>query len=334
MRRIMLLTVAIALVSGCSSGHRELELGIKRVALNLAFADEGKAEPVPPKVVYQLIPAPPGLVDSAPATPPARLPSFELPAFITCPKASEGATPEQAVLRLASRSPAAGTYPRRNVGKVHVDGGVLPLDLPYPPFSLWEFGASTPIEVPPDPTGAIAPGGTGDEYTIKKSLTPDYVITETFRRTPTEIQLVKRETLANGVTTTIQPSPPVTYYSFGAENDEWRTAGLDQATSTAMLITGKIIKREVVDVCGTLVDTYQAQITEETVNLDTGEVSGSDPSASSYIDVAPQLGGLVIKEDIHSVTHTRDPKSGAPLTISFTYVSTTSTVEPVPPGLI
>ena len=138
MKRAVLLTVAIAMVSGCSTGHKELELGIKRIALSLAFADEDKAEPVPPNVVYQLIPAPPGLVEDAPVTPPVRLPSFELPAFIRCPKAPEGGAPEHAVLRLASRSPAAGKYPRLNTGKIHVDGGLFPLDLPYPPFSLWE----------------------------------------------------------------------------------------------------------------------------------------------------------------------------------------------------
>ncbi|MEN3272545.1 MAG: hypothetical protein V7636_1306, partial [Actinomycetota bacterium] len=63
MRRIVLLVLATALVAGCSTGHRDLELGIKRVALALAFADEDKAQPVAPKVVYQLIPAPPALVD-------------------------------------------------------------------------------------------------------------------------------------------------------------------------------------------------------------------------------------------------------------------------------
>jgi hypothetical protein len=123
-------------------------------------------------------------------------------------------------------------------------------------------------------------------------------------------------------------------YQFGVENDEWRSAAVDTDTSTAILITGKILEREVVDVCGTLVDTYRAQYTEELVNLDTGEVSGTDPSATSLINVAPQLGALVVKEDMHLVSHVRDAKSGAPLTISMTYVSTASSTEPVPPGLL
>jgi hypothetical protein len=334
MRRIIMLVLVTALVGGCSTGHHELELGIKRVALSLAFADEDKAVPVAPKVVYQLIPAPPALVASAPSTPPVQLPSFELPAFITCPKAVDGGAPDQAVLRLATHSPAAGKYPRRNEGKIHVEGALVPIDLPYPPFSLWEFSDPKEITIPGDPTGAFTPPAKGDEYTIKKSLTPDFYVTETFRRTPTEILLLKRETVANGTTTVLTPSPPVTYYSFGVENDEWRSAGIDQDTSTSMLITGKIIKREVIDVCGRLVDTYRAQITEESVNLDTGEVSGSDPSTPSYINVAPQFGGLVVREDIHSTTHARDAKSGAPVTITLNYLSTTSTIDPVPPGFL
>jgi hypothetical protein len=334
MRRIVLFTIAGALFAGCGTGDRELELGIKRVALSLAFADEGKAEPVAPKVVYQLIPAPPALVASATATPPAALPPFEPPAFISCPAAPAGSSPERAVLRLATAPPPAGTYPRRNTGKIHVEGGLAPLDLPYPPLSLWEFSASTPVDVPGDPTGAVAPPEKDDQYTVKKSLTPDFFVIETLQRTSTGINLLKRETSANGTTSVFTPSPPVTVYQFGVENEEWRSAGVDQETSTAMLVTGKIVKREVVDVCGTLVDTYQAQYTEELVNLDTGEVSGTDPATPSTIDVAPQLGALVIKEDMHSTMRVRDEESGAPITITFTYVSTAASTEPVPPGFL
>jgi hypothetical protein len=329
-----MLVVAVGLIAGCSTGHKELELGIKRVALSLAFADDAKAEPVAPKVVYQLIPAPPGLVAAAPDALPATLPSFELPAFISCPKAPAGSSPDRAVLRLATTPPAAGKYPRRNTGKIHVEGGLFPIDLPYPPFSLWEFGESTPVDVAGDPSGALVRPETDDEYTIKKVLTPEFFVTETFRRTSTNIVLLERTTTTNGTTTTFTPSPPVAVYQFGVENDEWRSAGVDQKTSTSMLVTGKIVKREVVDVCGSLVDTYLAQYTEELVNLDTGEVSGTDPATPSYIAVAPQLSGLVIKEDIHSTTHVRDKKTGAPITITLQYVSTTSTVEPVPPGFL
>ena len=334
MRRIVMLATVVALVAGCSTGHKELELGIKRVALSLAFADEAKAQPVPPKVVYQLLPAPPGLVASAPDTLPVELPPFELPAFIRCPAAPAGSSPDQAVLRLATKPPAAGKYPRRNTGKIHVEGGLFPLDLPYPPFSIWDFGESKKVDMPGDPSGAFVKPETDDEYTVKKSLTPEFFVIETFRRTSTGIVLLKRETTANGTTTTFTPSPPVTMYEFGVENDDWQSAGVDQETSMSMLVTGKIVKREVVDVCGTLVDTYQAQYTEELVNLDTGEVSGSDPSTPSYINVAPQFGALVIKEDIHSTTHVRDAKSGAPITITLEYVSTASSIDPVPSGLL
>lgn len=334
MRRLVLLTLAATLITGCSTGNRELELGIKRVALSLAFADEDKAQPVPPKIVYQLIPAPPELVASAPETPPAILPSFELPAFIRCPKADLRGAPEKAVLRLATSVPAPGKYPRRNTGKIRVEGGLVPLDLPYPPFSLWEYGAATRIDVPGDPTGAVTKPETDDEFTVKKMLTPEFFTVETLRRTSTGIVLVKRESTANGVKTVFTPQPSPTVYQYGVENDEWRSAGVDTSTSTSILITGKINKREVVDVCGTLVDTYQATYTEELVNLDTGEVSGTDPTTTSFISVAPQFGGQVIKEDMRTVSRVRDPKSGSPLTITLTYVSTASTIEPIPPGLL
>ena len=334
MRRTVLLVLTIALVGGCSRGSESFELGIKRVALSLAFADEDKAEPVAPNVVYQLIPAPPGLVDAAPDVVPTELPSFELPPFVSCPAAHAGASPDQAVLRVAAKPPAAGKYPRRNTGTIHVEGALLPIDLPYPPFSVWEYSESTPVEIEADPTGALSPARTEDEYTVRKSLTPDFFVVETLRRTATGISLLKRETTANGTTTTLVPSPPVVVYQFGVENEEWRSAGVDQETSTAMLVVGKIVEREVIDVCGRLIDTYQATFTEEVVNLDTGETSGSRPGVTNTINVAPHLGAQVIREDIHSTARARDPETGAPITIEFDYVSTTSSVDPIPPGFL
>ena len=79
------------------------------------------------------------------------------------------------MLRLATKPPPPGKYPRRNTGKIHVEGALIPIDLPYPPFSLWEFGESKAVDMPADPSGALVKPETDDEYTVKKALTPDFL---------------------------------------------------------------------------------------------------------------------------------------------------------------
>jgi hypothetical protein len=84
----------------------------------------------------------------------------------------------------------------------------------------------------------------------------------------------------------------------------------------------------VIDVCGTLVDTFQISYVEQVVNLRNGETSGTNETAPSTIYFAPQFGGLVVQEDMHTIQRTTDP-DGAPLVIRFDYVSTLTSVAPV-----
>ena len=331
-RSSVALLCALALVA-CSTPDRKVELGVKRVALSLAFAEQELAEPVAPRVLYQLVPAPPGLIESAPITPPAQI-DFELPAYLTCPAAPDGAVAPVAAKRVAVAPPPAGTYPRRNTGTVTLEGGVIPINLPFPPFSLWEYGTPTPTEVTPS---AVAGTATqvpaepmpADEYDVVKTLTPEFTITERLRRTPNGIEMLKRTTRANGVETVFTPEPPIIIHQFQVEGERWVSSGVDRETSAAMLFEATIQSRELVDVCGTMVDTYRVTFTEQLVNLDTGEVSGSQPGDASTYNIAPHFGGLIVREDVHSTFQTHDPNTGTPIVVRFDYVSTTSTMEPV-----
>jgi len=331
-RRAVVIVLATALLASCGRGPEDFEVGVKRVALALAFAEEELAEPVSPHVIRQLVPAPPEVDFSNP--PPVEEVVFEFDNPLDCPAAPPGAAPAQAVQRAVTSPPAAGPYLRHNEGTVEVTGGVIPLTLPFPPLTRWEVGESEAIPRQPGPFAGgpldTTPPGNNHELDIRKVIIENaFVVTDRVRITHAEIQLLSRTTEASGTTTVFSPDPPITLYQFAVEGTTWRSAGVDTETDTAMLVQGTIQRREVVDVCGERIDTYRVSMTESVVNLQTGETSGTDADRPNVYNVAPHHGGLVIREDVRSTTRARDPESGAPVIVLLEYVSTINAVEPV-----
>jgi hypothetical protein len=110
----------------------------------------------------------------------------------------------------------------------------------------------------------------------------------------------------------------------------WRSAGVDKARRTALSIEGSIESAQPVDLCGELVDSYRVVTKETFANLATGESSGTDTDASNVYNVATQLGGLLIRTELHYTQQTRDPKSGTPILVSYDYTSTLDRARPKP----
>jgi hypothetical protein len=331
-QRLVALVVSLASVAAaCGGGGEEsIELGIKRVALSLSFSEEELAVPVPPNVITRIVPAPPGTdftVPSAPVTAP------DLAAlFPQCGTAPEGAPPAEAVARTVTSPPQTGRYLRHNKGTITINGA-LPITLPYPPFSAWEVPAIEEIDRPAnDGVPFIVdpiPAGTDYVVDLKKVIIPGFEITDRLQISATDIKLLQRTTVSGEDTTTFTPDPPVTLYTFGAEGTTWRSAGLDTETGTSMFLQGTIVSREVVDVCGTPIDTYRVEVTEQLVNLNTGDISGTPPGGEpSYYNYAPQLGGYVLREDVLSQVTTRDPATGVPVQATLDYVSTANATGP------
>ena len=96
-----------------------------------------------------------------------------------------------------------------------------------------------------------------------------------------------------------------------------------------MVVNGKIEKREVVDTCGELVDTYRITLSETMVNLATGETSGTPQDEPNVYNVATQYGGMIVREDVH-YTQTTTTADGTPVVLEFDYVSTLDDIEPKP----
>jgi len=166
------------------------------------------------------------------------------------------------------------------------------------------------------------------QFTVTKSLAPGFTVTEKYEMGAEALLLLERETDAGGVITRFRTDPPLEYFRFGAEGDDWTSAGADAENGFGVVIQGRISDRQVIDVCGTLVDTFVISYTEQVVNLANGETSGTNATEESVIYFAPQFGGLVVQEEVHTIQRTEDP-DGSPLVIRFDYVSTLTSTDPV-----
>lgn len=331
MRRSLLLPslVGVALAA-CSTGDGgALELGVRRLALDIAFVDEDAAPAAEPEVIVRLVPAPPQVlepgfdfstidtVEPEPVLPPP-------PEFALCPTAAPEETIELAASPAILDPVAPGSYLRSNTGTIAITGAGVPLALPYPFLTVWEVGEATEGEVP---ATAVDPAASATEFTVTKRIAPGFEVTETFQIGAEALLLVERITVANGAETRFRTSPPLEFFAFGAEGDSWTSAGADLDNGFGVVIQGVIEDRKVVDVCGDLVDTFAINYTEQVVDLESGEVSGTSADEPSYIYFAPQFGGLVVREDLH-LTQRTELEDGSPVLIDYDYVSTITSVEP------
>lgn len=131
--------------AGCGGDSDPLELGLRRVSLDLAFKDAEKAPPLEPQRVVKIVEYfdeefadfeeeesvdPPRPRITAPRRPP------EPP----CLEAAPGDTPDQPVYGVVEEPPKEGSYRRRNTGSIAIETQALPpITLPYPPLTLWDL---------------------------------------------------------------------------------------------------------------------------------------------------------------------------------------------------
>jgi hypothetical protein len=330
-RLIAALLAASCLAAACGSGGKPpFEFGIRPIALNLAFKEPELAKPVAPNVIVKVIPAPPGIDTGADLSPYETDPGEPAPPIVyppatpECPKAPEGSGPVDPVTFAVEAPPKAGTYRRHNVGTITVTGGPFPFTLPFPFTSAWTVSKPESITTT-DPLGTAT---TVIQYEVRKTLAPNFVVTDRFEIRKDRIVLMKRITKTDAGETMFVPSPAIDFFVFGQEGDSWNSGGVDLERGTSMVIQGKIEAREVIDVCGTVYDSFRVSSSETTVDLETGDTSGTAQDDPNIYNVATQFGGLVIAEDVHATYTTKDPKSGSPLVIEFEYLSTVDSVEP------
>ncbi len=331
-QRILGLVVVIGLTAGaCGGSERDsLQFGIRRLALDLAFVDEDAAAPLTAEVIQRIIPFDgetfPDGEFAAPLPPRRSDPDGDLaiPAF--CPEADADATVPTPASPSIIDPPSPGVYPRRNTGSVEITSAGLPITLPYPPFSAWTISKAE-LRTRPGALGSSGVTPPARQYTVTKSLGEGFSTVERFELGAEALLLLERVTTTNGVVTTFRPDPPLEFFRFGAEGDDYTSSGVDTTNGYAGAIQGVITDRAVIDVCGELTDTFVIRFTEIVVNLRTGELSGTNEAAPTTLFFAPQHGGLVIREDVHTIQRTTGP-DGEPLVARFDYVSTMLGTKP------
>lgn len=369
-KRLVTLLVACSAVAGACGGGGEapLEIGFRRVALDLAFKDAEKAVPVEPQTIIRRFvdaetqyrfqeqvvsePRDPVVVRRVRVLPPPQ-PKRE------CPTAPEGATPDYPTFAVIKDPPTVGSYPRHNEGKLTIALAASTFDVPVPALSTWDIPrvdfvtASTTasdrdVETL-DPPDAVRANKTLfpeiPEFELTRRLMPGYSQTDTYRYTYTGasggdfLYLVKRVTVARGQERVFEPSPPIRIVRLNVTEGDMASAGVvhggvDTKTNLAMTVQSQIVERELVDVCGEIADTYRVQIKENIVDLSKTppEVSGNEGESSNFINIQFDKGLLIVREEVNSTLRTTTEILGqqVPLTVTYNYTSTLDSLVPKP----
>lgn len=338
-RRALALLAPLTVVAACASTpHGSIGIGVNRVALTLAFADKALSTgPVPPRVIVKLIPAPPGLPPTPSglaqyAVPPDKpVPAPSPPDVTTCPAAPKDAPKPAPAPAGLGAPPAEGYYRVVNSGTVKVTADGITLQFPYPAVTTLQIkdvkqSTSLPIEVGSDGTAVTT-------YTAVTTVTPSDVITETYRYTPAELDLVSRSENNAGTVTADTFSPPVKVYDSGGVGTKWDAVGTDADQRRVLNLQGSVDGAPVVDACGALLATYAVASTSSLLDATSGNASGTTAGKQDLQDVATGIGGLVAHAELHRTQVAQ--VNGAAVTIETDVTSTLDghAPSPTPPAV-
>jgi hypothetical protein len=129
------------------------------------------------------------------------------------------------------------------------------------------------------------------------------------------ISLVKLQRVdATGNSSELTFSPGVLYLPLEiVPGEEFNAVGVDPRTGSVLQHQAKVIKRDRVDACGEVVDGWIVESTQTFSGPGiTGPGQTAPPRTYRYI-VAPQLGGIIISEEIH----TSSPQSTTDVVLSL-----------------
>jgi hypothetical protein len=155
-----------------------------------------------------------------------------------------------------------------------------------------------PVE-PPDLTRPTSPvplpiTPPGNQPTLPKPPLPGSVSVGDPER---GISLVKLQRVdAAGNSSELAFSPGVLYLPLDiVPGEEFNAVGIDPRTGSVLQHQAKVIKRDRVDACGEVVDGWVVESTQTF----TGPGQTAPPRTYRYL-IAPQLGGIIISEEIHT----------------------------------
>jgi hypothetical protein len=297
--------VLLALALTACGPDTDASIAMRATALDLQFARPDLAVPVPPNIVVRLLPAPPQalqhIADPSLPSPPAVVPP---PAPVGCPPDTAPGAPGKALAESTLGAPAPGYYSYATKGTGTVTGGTDSTSAPMPPVT--NVAVTTAQQVPPSSTvdleGGTPPSGKQTEYTVTTQLSDKVRQIDTLRVSASSINLVKRQLTNAERSFDFTPTPQVQLMVFGPVGTRWSSRGTDSSTSATFDYAGSIDAVTDVKVCGVVTKAYQVSYSSTLTNNAGYEVirTGTDAVHPASFVIAPQLGGLVLRQKVHS----------------------------------
>ena len=330
--------LAVLALTACGPDP-DTQIGMRASTLDLQFARPDLAIPVPPNIVVRLLPAAPAVLDrisrpSAAPLPPSLPPTPPPPAG--CPAASAPGRPGKPLAESTSGTPKPGYYGYATKGKGTVTGGTDPVTAPLPPSTSVAVSASQ--LVPPSSTidveGGAPASGKQPEYTVTTQLSSTVRQVDTLRVSATSINLVKRQISNAERSFEVELTPHVRLMVFGPVGTSWSSRGTDSDTSTTFDYSGTIEGVTKVKVCGVVTEAYRVSYESTLTNTAGYEVirTGTDSAHPASFTIAPQLGGLVLAQQVYSEDLRLYSNLGGYVQTTLDYTSVLTDLEPAAVG--
>jgi hypothetical protein len=248
---------------------------------------------------------------------------------------------------------ATGVYTTHNKGRFSLTEGNVTVSASFPPYGQFRINnvrhshssdTVTPIQ-------GESVGANGDTtsisydvvtYGIDGSLTTTTYQANTTSNsagnranqefgtgpgTTGSLQLIRQVVQNSNGTSTFQPSPPITIVSFDkGPGTSWNSAGTDQATGTTMVVQGSITQVENVDLCGKVYSAYRVVSNERVTNPKTQLSSTTNANDPNVYDIAPQYGGILLRQ--HIDTTTSYTQNNSAVVVGLNYTATLNSIEP------
>lgn len=324
------LVVPLAL-TGCGP-HVDSSIGVRAQALDLQFARPDLAVPVPPSIVVKLLPAPPPSLQHVVVPSPPPVIVFPTPPPPTCPAASAPGRRGTPLAETTQTSPKPGFYVYDSKGKATVSGSTPTLTADVPKTTNVTITAGTPVA--PDQTidveGGAPKSGKLVEYSVTTALSSTFRQVDTLQVSATSINLVKRQLVSPARSFTTTFTPHVQIMKFGKPGTTWSSRGVDSDNAASFDYSASIDGVTEVKVCGVVTPAYTVTYQSTLTNVSGSEVirTGTDSAHPASFTIAPQLGGLILSQQVYSEDVALYPSLGAYVGTTLDYASTLTDLEP------
>lgn len=306
MKRLVAVALLVLVSSACSGPRTPLEVGVKEIDTDVLIGPQ-RPQPVvalPPNTR----PGPigfPGFVQPPIDTNPPPSP----PPPPVCPAADPLAPIARPAATAATKPPVARKYSYLNSGtwRLGERSGV------FPALAVREVaGVENPAADGDFTFDVVIPDRAGGNTTTTYHVYPN-------QPTPADPdpglyieQVVTR--VPGEEPETFTPTPSLLLLPFpAATGATWSARGVDPLTQTVQQFDAKIVSRDVVDACGTKLQAWRVEVTAGTTTSPT-----ADLTFSAKLWIAPQYGGLILKDDVQQEGTARDEPAGPAVALTST----------------